>query len=897
MVMQYSAANISAVPPPLRPITQQKFDKGVISIVGPANLPLNALARAKNLILDEDGRPTIRAGNDWYGADVPASRSEVSVTLTNLVMNPSFEDGSTSGYGNHSSPPSINTVAVGSLSPVAYSGSNYMQCHTDVGKSGFHTHYVCTGLTVGVTYEAFVHVYPTNSTQTSISLGEETGNTSTSITPVLSQWNEIHHTFVAGATTVNISVFSAVGGATRNVFVDALAVGVGITGSFDGNSANTAAVDYAWTGTTNASTSTQTTFTLQTREIEGGGFYVTSDEAVHLLAISGGYVYRSLDNGQTWDQCTGGRFTSGKEVQMQQISGLEFMYDSYDYILRYNGSLSLLVYNELLTPVAPAATKTGLAGTTLNTLTYVMSAVNDVGYTAASTIAYDSTTNVITVDRDRGSFDDTNFVQLQWNNGVVDANHDGLINDDDFTILSADYHTGIFKYPVRYDLYVSVNGATAQYFDSVDVSGLDELAQITYLDKGQLPTNSVVLAPTDNTTLGPRVGDMVQVDTRVYATEDFDFPWRVWISGEGIDIAKFSSAFGATYIDLQNGSQFRPVKVVPYQDGKGNPLATVWCDSVDGLGCVWQGTIDTFTVGDVSFPVPNFSKLPGSRGTNAPRSVVNVLNDYYYYNSQAFYNLGTRLNFSGLLSTDEASANIRPDVRSIRTSASGNTASYFFERTIYMSVPWNSDINNRIICYDTERKAWLPEAFDFGVSGFFQYADTTGEIHLLCWKPGDIRFTEISSKIQSNYGDPIESDLLTGLVHANPANRMDFMWVEEAEFELSKVSGTIDIELAGVTREDGFVTIDSKRIEPSTTPIGWTKNAWTKHAWSAGSRTAITNYSEPTTKRYFNIQQDVNCYQWHITTGTTLGTNYLCRTLQVSGTDTDGGKPREWEML
>ena len=128
---------------------------------------------------------------------------------------------------------------------------------------------------------------------------------------------------------------------------------------------------------------------------------------------------------------------------------------------------------------------------------------------------------------------------------------------------------------------------------------------------------------------------MELIGSRLYGTRDKDYPYRVWISGAGPYIGSFSSAYDATYIDLQKGGQFKPVKVEDYRDGKGTPLATVWCDSSDGRGCVWQGSLESFTIGDTTFPVPNFYKLPGSRGTPAPGSVINVLNDYMYYNSQA----------------------------------------------------------------------------------------------------------------------------------------------------------------------------------------------------------------------------------------------------------------------
>lgn len=890
MVQIHQPKGIPPMPPEPRPITQRKFDKGVISIVDASNLPLNALVKADNHILDEDGVPRPSPGHDWYGSSLPAtSRTSTSQTFTNLATNPNFEAGVVTGWTTGG-----GTVNLTAQSSVVYAGTYSLQAQAISGATPRCRHQVTT-LALGLTYNIFVRVRVGSTQSITLSVTDSGGTplqTDTISQTVADGWVLRTLTYTAASVT---SIYVRIASATANgtIYVDNLAIGEGITEYFDGNDDDTDDTDYAWTGSPNASTSTKTVYEMMVNSLDGGSFFVTDTEEVHLIAVSGGKIYRSLDNGQNWEQCTGGSFTPGYKVHDEQTSSALYLYNSHDAIVRYTGDIALVTYEELHTPVGPSATETGMAGTDIYTYAYYLSAVNDVGYTPIGGTAFDAgPTNTVVIDRQRSSFDDSNYVTLQWINGLYDVNGDGVYDDLDLSQL-------LFTpppLPERYDMYVSLNGAEPVYFDTIDVSSMPIGTLITYVDKGQSPEQSLLLAPEENTTVGPKVGDMALVGTRLYATRDKDNPWRVWISGAGKDIGKFSTAFDGTFIDLQKGSQFRPVKVEDYRDGKGTPLATVWCDSVDGRGCIWQGTLDTFTVGDVSFPVPNFYKLPGSRGTNAPDSVVNVLNDYMYYNSQALYNLGSRAQFLNLLSTDEISANIRPDIRNIASTASSQVAAYYFEANVYFSVPMNSTQNNQIIVFDTERKAWLPKAFDFGVERFFQYTDTTGSQHLLCWKPGDIRFTEIARSIKGAYGLARHTELLTGLVHVNAKNRFDFFWTEEGEFELGAPDGVIDVELAGITRENGYETIDSVTIAPNSAPIGWTKRKWTTHAWTDGSTRAITSYSEPSKKRYFNVQQDVNAYQWRITSDD-IDADYLLRTLQVNGTDTIAGKPREWEIL
>lgn len=592
--------------------------------------------------------------------------------------------------------------------------------------------------------------------------------------------------------------------------------------------------------------------------IDGADFFVNSDDEIHLVKVAGGVIYRSTNDGLTWAACTGATFTAGKKVRMVQANEYLYMFNGWDNIVRYDGSTTLQVYTSLPSPTPISAVKTGLSGSTY-TYRYRVAAVNDIGYTQASTAV---TVQVGTV-RNSASWDASNKVTFTWN-AVAGA--------------------------VRYDIYVGQTAGEEVYIDSVEGQ-----ATTTYIDTGQAVEQITSIAPDTNTTEGPRVGDMELVGSRLYATRDRDFPYRVWISGAGPYVGYFSSAYDATYIDLQKGGQYKPVKVEDYRDGKGTPLATVWCDSADGRGCVWQGTLESFTVGDVTFPVPNFYKLPGSRGTSAPDSIINVLNDYMYYNTQAIYNLGSRAQFLNLLSTDESSANIRPNVKNISQAASWQICSHFEDAKVFFSVPYQSDVNNATILFDTERKAWLPWAFNVGFERFFSYTDNEGERHFLAWKPGDTRLTEISEDFKGDYGQPFETSLVTGLRHVNDRNRFEFAQIDNAQVEFAQSLGQIQIELSGITREDGYRKLgETMIIEPSTVKYSWTTHTWGGHPWT-DTDTPIVSSSEPSLKRFWAVQEALNAYQYRVSTQQ-LQSRYILRTLQVSGTPDEGGMPPEWEL-
>lgn len=264
-----------------------------------------------------------------------------------------------------------------------------------------------------------------------------------------------------------------------------------------------------------------------------------------------------------------------------------------------------------------------------------------------------------------------------------------------------------------------------------------------------------------------------------------------------------------------------------------------------------------------------------------------------FYNSQAFYNLGSRLNFQNLLSTDESSANIRPTVKQITNSGDDNITSVYFDAKVYFSVPYGSSTNNNTAVYDTERKAWLPYAFTQGFKKFLRYTDTTGSQHLLAVKPGDTRLSEIGMNIQGDYNQAFTSVLQTGL-YPTTKNRFEFQWVEEAEVEFSNPAGDISIELIGLERARGFSSQGTATITSNLTSTGWDTFLWDSTAWDDTS-TAIDTFSESSVKRYFRLGRELNSIQWRITTSG-LDSGYVLRTLQSWGTTTNGGKPRTWRL-
>lgn len=618
--------------------------------------------------------------------------------------------------------------------------------------------------------------------------------------------------------------------------------------------------------------STTSLLTSTSQTVSSGGYvmnapidgfdYFDYAGAIHMVCVAGGNVYRSTDNAVTWTLCTGATLTANLTTNMNQYNNYLYLTNGTDNIVRYDGTTTLSTYTALATPAAASAAETGLATGSAFTYYYKISAVNTVGFSAASPVHTGATVA-------------SNLAREQW---------DATTNYVTLTMPAS------VATQTRWDIYVSENNVDYYYLSSV---ATPTAAVYTWIDDGTAITVPSTTAPTASTAQGPLVKELTNVGGRMYGVRDTANRYRIWFSSGSPPLGAFSSAYDGGYIDWQPGGKYIPQHVEDYRDGKGTPLATVWCSSADGQGCILQISLELFTVGDVSVTIPSAYKLPGSRGTPSPGSVCNVLNDFMFYNNQAFYNLGSRAQFLNLLSTDEASANIRPSVKTITTSAESGIASVYFDAKVYFSVPVGGSTNSQTMVYDTERKAWLPTAFTIGFKKFLRYTDTSGNPLLLALKPGDTKLSQISTSIQGDYNTAFTSILMTGL-YPTSKNRFEFQWTEEAEMEFSNPTGEISIELIGLERGRGFTSQGTATVTSQLTTTGWDTFLWDTTLWDDTS-TAVDTYSESTVKRYFRLGRELNGIQWRITTST-LDSQYVLRTLQTWGTATQGNKPRSWRL-
>lgn len=595
--------------------------------------------------------------------------------------------------------------------------------------------------------------------------------------------------------------------------------------------------------------------------MDGSDEFVDTANVTHIVAVGGGNVYTCTDNG-AWTLLTGATLTPGKTCYFIQIHGFLYIANGVDPLTRYDGT-NLLQYTALGTPSAPTLTaSTDLtSGTPSQKYYYQIVALNNVGNSIPSS---EATVMV-------------NKLTDQWN-----PNRTTTSSLQDTITLTWTAVTGA----VSYSIYRSTQTGYETYLDSTNA--------LTYVDDGSLFTNDNVETPNDNTSVGPYFQQMELSDNRIWGTGDLNNPWRVYWTGTGQNLGTFSPFYGGGYVDLEKGGKDRPKNVSHYRDGKGNAFATVFSGDPQGNGATWQVDLTVTTIGSTSFITPSVTKVVGSTGAVAPLGVVKVANDIHYANTKGAYNVGSRPNLLNVLSTDEISANVRPDWRNMSANAMGKIAAFFYLAKVFWAVPYANDSNNEIWIFDTEHNNWQLRWTGVAVAKFFEYTDSSGVSHLLCVPVKGGQLLELSPEYTSDSGTPFIQDFATGVLPVDPKDHIQFGQVTYCYIELGHLNGQVTFSLYGTDKEHGFIFINSLDISSGGTSsaAGWGTLQWSSAFWSDTSIAPIVS-SVAIVKKRLRINKLLNNYQLRVTSKV-AGTSYTILQLQIKGFMIPTSDPPSW---
>lgn len=586
-------------------------------------------------------------------------------------------------------------------------------------------------------------------------------------------------------------------------------------------------------------------------EMYGVGTYSKADGTREMIAVcSSGKAYKSQDGG-TWSEITGATFdTLAKNYHFKQINNFLFISNGVDRLTRYNGSV-LVRYTAITAPVGTSGTRgAGLTAGSNNNF-YKVTALNDIGETEGSAEIS------VTTNKMRNSWNavSNEYVDLAW---------------------------------------TAVSGATKYQIWYSEVSGDELLLTVVYTnsfrDDATFSINEFYACPTDNTTGAPKFSMVAMSAGRIFGIAPKEYRNRVFFSGAGQFLGIFSYAYGGGYQDLDPGSDETVTFIEHSRTGKGDTAATIFTSNPKGGGSIWQMQITSVTVGTTTIMVPVFDKIVGSTGTKSQGAALLVGDAIVFLSSYGVQNLTNKPNVSNVLSTEITSREIQPSYMGLNWSTPDQWRAYQYRNLTFFSANEGTGENDCIFLRDTDLDRWYWK-WTFGVRGFLEYTDNSGNIYFLCIPTSGNKLVEISENFSSDFGQNISTSFLSGLI---PIDRDKYVSakIQEVLVDLGRPKGSIKFEVLGMSAKKGFQMSASREIT-DTLQAG---EFWTG---SLGEITlmdeedAPTTFSQASLRKVLRIKKEINAIQFHISSSS-ANTEYTILSIQAKGKIKNRKTPSNW---
>ena len=584
--------------------------------------------------------------------------------------------------------------------------------------------------------------------------------------------------------------------------------------------------------------------------IDGAVEFVKSDNTRELIAIGGGKMYKSTDNGSTWAEVTGATFTAGYKLNFIQYAGRLIISNRHDVLAYYDGS-NLNAYTALTDP-ASAMTKTLGSGLSAGSYTYYYR------YTANNTVGWTNPSPALTVavNKDRN-------IWVKASNEYVD--------------LTIPAVTGA----TSYDIWMGTVSGDEVYLGST--------TDTVFRDYGQ-STNPYREAPDDNTTAAPKFGSMEKSGSRIWGTYDPDNTFRVYGSGTGQYLGYYSPFYGGFWIDIEEGGKVRPVALAHYRTGKGDPIMTVFCSSADGQGSIYQIELTSLTVGDTTFTVPVAYKLVGSIGTDAPDSVVKVGDNVFFTNKREVVALRNKQQMFNVLAADDMISPIRNKWESLNEDKVSEVAGYYRSPRVYFSVAQGTS-NDTTTIFDMERRNWN-WSWTIGFKQFFEYTDTSNKTKFLAVPSSGTKLVEISDSYTDDLGYGFQQTYLSPLIPIYAKDYTTQAKVKDVVFEFGGLSGSVTVTVIGKTKDKDVTQLASKNVNGTYSNTGWGDNAFSDMQFS-DTINAPEVFTSSTLKKRLRINKKLYYIQFKVSS-TTKGTFFKLLGIQVKGFYLPGRPPSNW---
>lgn len=259
-----------------------------------------------------------------------------------------------------------------------------------------------------------------------------------------------------------------------------------------------------------------------------------------------------------------------------------------------------------------------------------------------------------------------------------------------------------------WNLYVALaaTGGSIQDSDMLLLAAKLDLNTLTFADDGTLDINLGSVAPTSNSTDGPKVDQITVEDGNPILFQDQDNPYNIWIGGGGQNAMSFSISNNGYRAEPESGTNYYPTTVIGFRTGQGVPALTVLYSNTEGLSKQAVLQQQTVNYGDQSFTVWGVTEQHyGAAGVAAPNSAVNYNGKLVFFSTDGIMSMETQPTVQNVLSTLTISGAVDELIRSVKNAAMPNIVGAGWNNKYMWLVPTHGfDTPQQILVLDTNNK-------------------------------------------------------------------------------------------------------------------------------------------------------------------------------------------------
>lgn len=508
------------------------------------------------------------------------------------------------------------------------------------------------------------------------------------------------------------------------------------------------------------------------------------------------------------------------------------------------------VYEEIPNPTtAPTLAQSGLTGTNY-TLYYTYTECNEAGETAPAVA------NTVQVSKLRES----------WN---------GTSEYVDVTLPAAPSGTD------SRNIYVGTAAGQERFVGTIQGSST------TFRDDGRAVAAISKRPPLVNSTKGPLVAHLTNILGQMFGWGDKENPSYIWYDGGGEGkqgSGNFTISGGGGYIGIDDGGPSIPMAIVSYRTGKGDPVPTVICRGAGDTGGVRHISFTPQTIGDLTALMPAITEANGTDGTNSPRAVLVIDNSIHFPTASAFKFYGSAPNIPNILSPDNSSDFILPDVRKLTPGAMPGACGLVWEGRAFFALPVISETNNQIWVLDPKSNParwimpWLIPAKHMWL--YEDNSNALGGVTHFCLLV-DNKMMEFSKTIfTEDDGVAFSTRVASGPITWSKAG-MAMANIQKHYFKVSSPRGKINFLVTADTNDGPISEFAQEEVILDPPNTGWGQFEWGVNEF--GEDPLVDSGTPPRTLPVsIEIKETISELRWEITTEE-VGCNYAQQSTFTDG--------------